>query len=64
MDLGLAGKVAIVAGASRGIGKATALVLAGGRRARRDGRPRREALQPSQAEWQKAAASRWPFRAI
>jgi 3-oxoacyl-[acyl-carrier protein] reductase len=28
MDLGLAGKVAIVAGASRGIGKATALVLA------------------------------------
>ena len=27
--LGLAGKVAIVAGASRGIGKATALVLAG-----------------------------------
>lgn len=29
MDLGLADKVAIVAGASRGIGKATALVLAG-----------------------------------
>ena len=29
MDLGLSGKVAIVAGASRGIGKATALVLAG-----------------------------------
>ena len=29
MDLGLTGKVAIVAGASRGIGKATALVLAG-----------------------------------
>jgi len=29
MDLGLAGKVAIVAGASRGIGKATALALAG-----------------------------------
>ncbi|MEO8457148.1 MAG: SDR family oxidoreductase [Chloroflexota bacterium] len=28
MDLGLAGKVAIVAGGSRGIGKATALVLA------------------------------------
>jgi len=28
MDLGLTGKVAIVAGASRGIGKATALVLA------------------------------------
>jgi len=28
MDLGLAGKVAIVAGASRGIGRATALVLA------------------------------------
>jgi 3-oxoacyl-[acyl-carrier protein] reductase len=29
MDLGLSGKVAIVAGASRGIGKATALALAG-----------------------------------
>lgn len=29
MDLGLSGKVAIVAGASRGIGKATALSLAG-----------------------------------
>lgn len=29
MDLGLAGKVAILAGASRGIGKATALALAG-----------------------------------
>ncbi len=29
MDLGLSGKVAIVAGASRGIGKATALTLAG-----------------------------------
>src|SRR6058998_1781169 len=28
MDLGLAGKVAIIAGASRGIGRATALVLA------------------------------------
>jgi 3-oxoacyl-[acyl-carrier protein] reductase len=28
MDLGLSGKVAIIAGASRGIGKATALVLA------------------------------------
>jgi 3-oxoacyl-[acyl-carrier protein] reductase len=29
MDLGLSGKVAIIAGASRGIGKATALALAG-----------------------------------
>ena len=29
MDLGLSGKVAIVAGASRGIGQATALTLAG-----------------------------------
>ncbi len=29
MDLGLSGKIAIVAGASRGIGKATALALAG-----------------------------------
>src|SRR5437879_11703612 len=28
MDLGLAGKVAIIAGASRGIGRATALILA------------------------------------
>ena len=29
MDLGLAGKAAIIAGASRGIGRATALTLAG-----------------------------------
>jgi 3-oxoacyl-[acyl-carrier protein] reductase len=54
MDLGLAGKVAIVAGASRGIGKATALVLAAeGARlamAARDEKALREAASEVSAE--------------
>jgi 3-oxoacyl-[acyl-carrier protein] reductase len=54
MDLGLAGKVAIVAGASRGIGKATALVIAAeGARlamAARDEKALREAASEVSAE--------------